>query len=133
MVFAQNFHDFIQKYGADTTLSERRPRSPLPAGSALPPSTVQNTLPKYSEYTNKDTKSNYNALYPKDLPQFNSHIEAIEYAREKQYRIVIKLDNGKYYLKSPIGGLKCMSNDDLLTQLEKSTPPTPRTAYFVYL
>ena len=88
---------------------------------------------RYTTHTNKDTKSNHNALYPKDLPPFASHIEAIEYAREKQYRIVIKLPNGEYYLKSPIGGLKCMSNDDLLTQLEKSTPPTPRTAYFIYL
>ena len=117
----------------DTPPSDTSNAEQLNTDSPVDKSPPPESALRYTTHTNKDTKSNYNALYPKDLPQFNSHIEAIEYAREKQYRIVIKLANGEYYLKSPIGGPGCLTDEDLLTQLEKSTPPTPRTAYFVYL
>ena len=133
MVFAQNFHEFIQKYGADTTLSERRPRSPLPVGSALPPSTVQNTSPEYSEYRNKDAGSKFR----QETMESCTLERAIKHARENGFRIVVKLDNGIWYFKSKKTSSRCTSDEKLHEQLKNSSNKDytggDRTAYFIHL
>ena len=134
MVFAQNFHEFIQKYSTNATLSERRPRSPLPVGSALPPSTVQNTLPQYSEYRNKDAGS----AYKQETMKSCTLEGAIAHAKENGFRIVIKLDRGKWYFKSKkTSSPKCTPDEKLHEQLKNSSKDDYThgdcTAYFIHL
>tara|TARA_B100001094_G_scaffold196442_1_gene190395 strand:+ start:979 stop:1467 length:489 start_codon:yes stop_codon:yes gene_type:complete len=116
----------------DAPTSDTSNAEQLTTDSPIDQSSVVESAARFTTHIDKDTKSNYNALYPRDLPQFNSHIEAIEYARQNKYRIVIKLDSGKYYLKSPKVG-RCLSNDELHRQLVESTVKSHRTAYYIHL
>ena len=135
MVITECMSDFTQKYTGIKRSPERRPRSPLATGDKVFSSPIQETQPKlYSEYRNKDAGSKHNQQ-TKDsctLPV------AITYARDNNFRIIIKLDNGKWYFKSQkTSSPKCTPDDKLQHQLNTSTPEVynhgPCTAYFIYL
>ena len=136
MVFTECMSDFTQKYKGVKRSPERCPRSPLPTGGKVQPSPIQETQqPKvYSEYRNKDAGSKYK----QETIDNCTLTRAIAYARERNFRIVIKLDNGKWYFKGhKTPSKKCTPDEKLHDQLKNSSKDDYNhgdcTAYFIHL